>query len=306
MNPSTNFWRNLYKASVNTQQTQMKTKITKFAAVVILLGSLGFVTATQAQHGHDGNHKKNHDRSDQGKSFIALTNNNVLVKGHSHRKIAWAKVTGTNENLLAIDYRPANGMLYGITSTKVYTIDENTGSAKEVSTLSFNNQPITLNIGLESGVDFNPVVDRLRVVGSNDQNFRINVDTGAVLVDSNLNYAVGDRNAGKNPSITAVAYTNSFAGGPDPTRTTVLYGIDYDRNVLTIQNPPNAGTLQTVGSLRVKFDRLAGFNISEENQALAVSNSTIYEIDLSGGRVMKLASLPKAQYIGLAVPIGPK
>ena len=197
-------------------------------------------------------------------------------------------------------------MLYGITSTKVYTIDENTGSAKEVSTLSLNNQPITLNVGLESGVDFNPVVDRLRVVGSNDQNFRINVDTGAVLVDSNLNYAVGDRNAGKNPSITAAAYTNSFAGGPDPTRTTVLYGIDYDRNVLTIQNPPNAGTLQTVGSLNVKFDRLAGFNISGENQALAVSNSTIYEIDLSGGRATKLANLPKAQYIGLAVPISPK
>lgn len=284
----------------------MKTTISKFAAVVILLGSLGFVTKTQAQYNGGGDYQRNSDRSAQGKSFVALTDNNLLVSGNNDRKVVTVKVTGTNENLLAIDYRPANGMLYGITSTKVYTINTITGAAQEVSTLSSNNQPIALNVGLESGVDFNPVVDRLRVVGSNDQNFRINVDTGAVLVDGNLNYAAGDRNAGQNPSVTAAAYTNSFAGGPDPNRTTVLYGIDYERDVLTIQNPPNAGTLQTVGSLNVDFDRVGGFNISGRNQALVVSNSTIYEIDLRGGRTMKRAMLPTAKYVGLAVPIDAK
>ena len=281
----------------------MKTKINKFAAVAILLGSLGFVTITQAQYDRGGDYQRNSNRSAQGKSFVALTDNNVLVSGNNDQKTVAVKVTGTNENLLAIDYRPANGMLYGITSTKVYTINEITGAAKQVSTLSLNNQPIALNVGLESGIDFNPVVDRLRVVGSNDQNFRINVDTGAVLADSNLNYAAEDRNAGQNPSVTAAAYTNSFAGGPDPSRTTVLYGIDYDRDVLTIQNPPNAGTLQTVGSLNVDFERVGGFNISGRNQALAVSNSTIYEIDLRGGRTMKRAMLPTAKYVGLAVTI---
>jgi Domain of unknown function (DUF4394) len=38
------------------------------------------------------------------------------------------------------------------------------------------------------GFDFNPVPDRLRLVGSNDRNFSINVDTGAVA-DSNPDQA---------------------------------------------------------------------------------------------------------------------
>lgn len=284
----------------------MKTRISGFAAVVVLLGTLGFGTATQAQYDRGGDRGGDYnqnggqygDRNNQGK-FVALTNNNRLVKGNYSRKISSVKVTGTNENLLGIDYRPANGMLYGITSTKIYMINADTGAATEVSTLS---QPIA--VGQESGVDFNPVVDRLRVVGSNDQNFRINVDTGAVTVDGNINYGAGDRNARQNPNLTAAAYTNSFAGTPAPTRTTVLYGIDYDRDVLTIQNPPNNGTLQTVGSLKANFDQATGFNISgDNNNALAVSDSTLYEIDLMGGRAKKVAKLPKAQYVGLAVPI---
>ena len=276
----------------------MKTTTSKFAAFFILFGSLGFVTATQAQYNWGENYQTNSNQYAQGISFVALTDSNFLVKGNNDGKIIPVQVQGANGNLLAIDYRPANGMLYGITSTEVYTINEVTGVASKVSTLS-----MALNVGLESGVDFNPVVDRLRVVGSNDQNFRINVETGAVAVDNNLNYAAGDRNAGQNPSITAAAYTNSFAGGPDPSRTTVLYGIDYDRDVLTIQNPPNAGTLQTVGALNVDFDRVGGFNISGRNKALAVSNSTIYEIDLRGGRTIKIAMLPPAKYVGLTVPI---
>ncbi len=285
----------------------MKTRISRFVAATVLLGTLSFGTATQAQYGgggdsRSGDYNKKYGQYGGGRNFVALTSNNVLVRGNKSGQSP-INVTGTNENLLGIDYRPANGMLYGITSTKVYTINVGTGVATEVSTLSLNNQPIALKVGQESGVDFNPVVDRLRVVGSNDQNFRINVDTGVVLMDGNINYAAGDRHAGQNPSLTAAAYTNSFAGGPDPKRTTSLYDIDFDRDVLTLQNPPNNGTLQTIGSLNVDFERTAGFNISGRNDALAVSNSTLYEIDLRSGSARAVAKLPSDQYIGLSVSI---
>jgi hypothetical protein len=288
----------------------MKSKIS-FIACAMLLAALGFGTASQAQYERNGEYKQNRGRNDrqdsQGINFVALTNNNGLVLHRNNAgRLATVNVTGTNENLLSIDYRPANGMLYGITSTKAYTINPKTGAATEVSTFSLDRQPFTLGVGQESGIDFNPVVDRLRVVGSNDENFRINIDTGAVTVDRNINYGVGDPNAGKNPALTAAAYTNSFAGGADPTRTTVLYGIETSRNVLTIQNPPNDGTLQTVGSLKVRFDRVGGFNISANNKALAISNSTIYEIDLTSGGAKPIAKLPNAKYIGLAVPIESK
>lgn len=67
------------------------------------------------------------------------------------------------------------------------------------------------------------------------------MDLGMVTIDGNLSYHAGDYNYGQNPSITAVAYANSFAGGPNPSRTTTLYDIDYDKGVLTTQNPANNG-----------------------------------------------------------------
>ncbi|MGJ3244521.1 MAG: DUF4394 domain-containing protein [Elainellaceae cyanobacterium] len=152
-----------------------------------------------------------------------------------------------------------------------------------VSTLS---QPF--EGGTISGFDFNPVADRLRLVGDNDQNFRINVDTGDVNVDGTLTFANGDRNDGINPNITASAYTNSFAG----TTSTELYNIDTLLNTLVLQNPPNDGTLVTVGELGIDFDTLGGFDIVSSsdgtNSAFAVSDATLYSIDLNTGTATNL------------------
>ena len=51
------------------------------------------------------------------------------------------------------------------------------------------------------GTDFNPSVDRLRITGSNGINLRVNVDTGAVTIDTPLSYAPGDVHFGTPPSI---------------------------------------------------------------------------------------------------------
>lgn len=228
-------------------------------------------------------------------TIIALRGNNTLVRFGSDREI---RVTGIDDGrLLGIDFRPSNGLLYGVTdSDKIYTINPNTGAATYVSTLS-----TSFNGGFQSGIDFNPVADRLRIVGSNDQNFRVNVDTGAVSFDTPLAFAAGDANAGVDPNITAAAYTNSRAGATS----TQLFGIDYDLNALVLQNPPNNGILTTRVPLGINFDPLGGFDIFTDaggmNTAFVVSGPTLYTIDLSTGAATRLGFLSGSSFIGLAV-----
>ncbi|MBU7587293.1 MAG: DUF4394 domain-containing protein [Nostoc sp. TH1S01] len=229
--------------------------------------------------------------------FIGLTSNNTLVNIAPSGFVQVISVKGIDGNLQGIDFRPANGLLYGVTDTdKVYTINSTTGQATFVSKLSSS-----FNGGFQSGFDFNPVPNLLRIVGSNDQNFRTNVDTGAVTVDQPLAYASDDLNAGVDPNISSVAYINSVAGAT----TTQLFGIDYDLDVLVLQNPPNNGTLRTIGNLGVNFAPINGFDIFTDaqgkNTAYALSGSILYSIDLSTGVATAIANVPKGTFIGLAV-----
>ncbi len=236
-------------------------------------------------------------------SLIALDDDNTLVRFSTDdpEDVDTVMVKGVNGTLLGVDYRPANGLLYGLTDTDdLYTIDPVTGNATLVSTLN-----MSFGGGSLSGVDFNPVADRLRITGTNDQNFRVDVDTGAVTLDATLTYAAGDKNAGADPSVTASAYRNSVAGATE----TALYDIDAELDVLVLQNPPNDGTLQTIGKLGVDFGEVAGFDIytsgsdrnRTSNTAYAVSNSQLYKVSLTRGRAERLGDLPKGNYRGLAV-----
>jgi hypothetical protein len=253
--------------------------------------------------------------------LIGLTDSNslVLFNPDNPSRTRSVSVTGVSGNLLGIDIRPANGLLYGITDENdIYIIDIRTGEANLVSSLS----PIEFEGGFESGFDFNPVPDRLRLVGSNDQNFRINIDTGAIAPldpmapafspDGTLAYAPGDDNFGVDPNITAAAYTNSFAPSPDPTRMTQLFGIDSALDVLVLQSPPNNGVLVTIGSLGVDFDTVGGFDILSDgmggNIAYAASNSTLYSIDLSNGSAGTLGMIgdDSVRLVGLAATSVPE
>ncbi len=184
------------------------------------------------------------------------------------------------ERILGIDVRPATRQLYALASTgRIYIINPTTGAARLVSTLS-----TALQHSVALGVDFNPVPDRLRIVTDLDQNLRVNVTDGATTVDGTLAYATGDANAGQNPNVVGAAYTNNFAGAT----TTTLYVIDSNRDVLAIQNPPNNGTLTTVGSLGVDTSALVGFDITGSGgAALAVLTvggvSQLYTINLTSG-----------------------
>ena len=87
---------------------------------------------------------------------------------------------------------------------------------------------------------------------------RLNPNNGALAAtDGTLTYATGDPNAAANPNVVGSAYTNSFNGAT----TTTLYGIDSALDILVTQNPPNAGTLNTVGALGFNTSDAVGFDI---------------------------------------------
>jgi hypothetical protein len=182
--------------------------------------------------------------------------------------------------LLGIDVRPADGMLYGVTGDgSIVTVDIKSGQATEKSKLSD-----MLKAGVTATVDFNPVADRLRVMGSDGTSLRVNVDDGKATVDGSHKFKDGDPNAGKTPKIVAGAYTNSWKG----TKATGLYNIDATTSSLVMQAPPNDGVLNTVGSLGIAVSGPVAFNIvalgEERNDAWLAAGGALYLVDLKTGK----------------------
>ena len=217
--------------------------------------------------------------------IIALTQNNQLLQFDSSTPGSTSgpvSITGIGAgfNLVGIDARPSNNLIYGLAVSadpaisRLYSLDRVSGVATLASTLS---API---MGGSFGLDFNPVVDRLRLVSDTGQNYRINVDTGATTVDGNLSFAASDPNAGTTPGVVASAYTNTAGAA-----TTTLYNLDLATQSLVIQTPPNNGTLITVGALNTIGFPEASFDIDgTTNQAFAVLNGFEFSsIDLTTG-----------------------
>ena len=141
-----------------------------------------------------------------------------------------------------------------------------------------------LKPGVTATVDFNPVADRLRVMGSDGTSLRVNVDDGKVTVDGSHKYKEGDANAGKTPKVVAGAYTNSWKG----TKATTLYNIDAATGALVTQAPPNDGVLNTIGSLGMPVSGPVAFNIvalgEDKNDAWLVAGGALYSVDLKTGK----------------------
>jgi hypothetical protein len=182
--------------------------------------------------------------------------------------------------IIGIDVRPADGMVYGVASDgNIVTIDVKSGQAKMKSKLSE-----MLKAGATPTVDFNPVADRLRLMGSDGTSLRVNVDDGKATVDGSHKYKDGDANAGKTPRVVAGAYTNSWKG----TQSTTLYNIDAATGALVTQVPPNDGVLNTVGSLGMAVTGPVAFNIvaaqPDKNDAWLVAGGSLYSVDLKTGK----------------------
>jgi len=195
------------------------------------------------------------------------------------------KVTGISGALVGIDVRPADGKLYGIAGSEVYTLDAATGTATLVSTLT-----VPFDGDTRSGVDFTPQLDRLRVMGADGMNLRANVDDGKVTKDGDHKYADGDMHKGEKPNIVAGAYINSVKGAKE----TALFNIDGTIGGLIKQAPPNDGVLGAIGKLGIKADSVA-FDIwsdgAGKNEAWLMADDTLYSIDLATGKATEAAKI---------------
>jgi hypothetical protein len=148
--------------------------------------------------------------------------------------------------------------------------------------------------GSSFGFDFNPVIDRIRIVSDANQNYVAHPDTGDanVAMTTDAFYAAGDVNEGRDPNVVHHAYDGNIANSP----ATQLRAIDTRLDVLVTQ-ANNAGTLMTVGSLGVDATDVGGFDVSSTGNAFAafanlgLGSSVLYQIDLMTGAATSLGGI---------------
>lgn len=211
---------------------------------------------------------------------------------------------GSGQSLVGMDYRPNKGELIalGYNSTtgmgRLYVLNTSSGAATALGTADF---AIDLGTG-PVGLDFNPTVDRIRVVAANNKNYRLNPNTGTLQVtDGDLKYAVSDANAGKNPFIGTCAYTNSYIGAT----ATALYDYDDSLAVFSKQDPPNDGILNSIGASGISVnaaDRSTDMDIyfnptTSTNTAYLSANpdgsvnDNLYTVNLTTGATTSLGMI---------------
>jgi hypothetical protein len=226
----------------------------------------------------------------QAQTVAALVGDDTLamVDVAAKKVTKTVKVTGAPGRIVGIDVRPADGMLYALAADgTVLTVDTASGKATMKSKLE-----TMLPAGVMATVDFNPVADRLRVIGSDGTSLRANVDDGKVVKDGSLKFADADSMKGKTPKVVAGAYTNSMKGAKE----TTLFDIDASGALLR-QAPPNDGILNTVGMLGVPTEA-AAFDITTDaagkNQGWLMSGDTLHAVELATGKATVVAKIAGA------------
>jgi len=252
----------------------------------LTLAAFGMVAAAQAA---------------QAARLVGLTADNALVviDSDTRRAAAPIRITGTDGRVLGIDQRPQDGRLYGVTERgQIVTIDVASGRATQVSRLN-----AAFDAGGRAVVDFNPVANRLRLMGMNGTNLRVNVDTGEAVTDGTLKYAAGTPFAETAPRIVAGAYTNSMGGA----QATALYTIDTLTRRFNLQAPPNDGVQQPRGEVAAMLPAGVAFDILSDgqggNMGFLLAAGTLHGVNLETGAATAtgpVSGLPSAEVIDIA------
>lgn len=268
-------------------------RLLKLASVALAtaLATLGAGTAAHAEY------------------FYGLTSGNRIVTFDSTtpgviKSSGAISGLAAGDTLLGLDLRPANRTLYSVGSSgRLYSIAGN-GNGYVATTIGSIPQART---GTNFGLDFNPTVDRLRLVSDANINLRINPgNPGGSLTDTNLTL-----NGSPRIDLLGVAYTNSRPGA----KTTTLYGLDAISNGLVRATNANAGTYTTTsltgaifGGLGVDLDNSESvdFDISGGSGRgfFQVANA-FYSVNLASGAGSFIGTIGEAGIIGLtsgAVP----
>lgn len=239
-------------------------------------------------------------------TLLAVLDDGRLIRvnaGNPSRVLHSVPLSGlrAGERLVGIDFRVARGVLYGLSSEgRLFTIQATTGQLTPVG-----NTPVVLQ-GQRFGFDFNPTVDRIRVVSDTGQNLRLHPDTGALVsTDTPLK-------AAQAASIVAAGYTYNKQND----KITTNFAIDARSGSLVRQGTaegvqpvvsPNTGQIQAVGELGTGPTDEASFDIADtDNLAVAAltqgSRTRLYRVDLATGRATVLGTLSRGVAVrGIAI-----
>ena len=232
-------------------------------------------------------------------TFVGLVSGNALVQFQENTPAQFDSLVLINglapgEVVMSIDGRPGTGQLLalavkpsgGATDGKLYWVDPDTGAATPTGTATFDVD----DTALRTMIDINPTVDRLRVVGTDDQNLRVNPNNGALaFTDTDLVYPALP--VGVEPLV-SIAYDRNVAASA-PGGITTLYGISQSGSLVTIGGvnsmpSPNLGQVSVVGALGVvPDDEHVGFDVTAQNNAytsMTVGGETgLYSVNLATG-----------------------
>ncbi len=216
-------------------------------------------------------------------------------------------ITGLNpgEAIRGFDFRPLTRQFFIVTSdSRVLALDAG-GTATAIGS--------GFTPGLDAtaagfGVDFNPTVDRIRVVDANGGNRRLNPVTGGAVappLDTTLSYADGSGT----PRAVGAAYTNSQFGIMVPAGSTRQFILDSARDQLVETgsmaggNPSfNGGIVTPVGALGFDLGDSAGFDIFGPTGAAFLSDTTgvaskFYTLNLSTGATVLVGEIGSGLYL---------
>ena len=248
-------------------------------------------------------------------TIFAMTPGNVLIRFDSATPgqvttVGAVTGVGTGETIRGIDFRPRTGQLFAGTVV--------TGSANNSTLRTYSINPLTAQatrIGagvvlsgagdVPTGYDFNPTLDRIRLVNTNDENARLNPANGA-RADVPTNDT--DLNPAATSEIIAEAYDRNFDRQAITTPTnnnaipTTLYAINRATSTLARQGGingtpnPNAGAITAVGPLGFVLSAThdGGFDISPGGIAYAALTNaadnltSLYTINLQTGLATSL------------------
>jgi hypothetical protein len=232
-------------------------------------------------------------------TVVALTDANRLITFKPSTPATLdtdVAITGLqgSEAIVGIDTRPSNGLVYALTDAgRVYTLDVATGALSGAVTLAANvldlTAPFTALAGTRFGVDFSPLDNQMRVQSDTGQNLRVDVTTGEVITDGNLNPAT--------PQVVGTAFTNPYAGAT----TTAHYALDLAASTL-VRQTSISGALATVGAgfnAGTTFALEGGFDIAGGENGLPVAalvptgatQSTLYRVNLGNGSLTSLGAI---------------
>jgi hypothetical protein len=202
------------------------------------------------------------------------------------------------DELGGIAYSPG-GKLYGVsianfTVDHVYELNPNTGNAALITGNS-------LNLFTESGqvaVSFDPLTSKMRVVDDFGNNavatFTPTGSEYSIVTAGETHFVAGDINARFAAEVSAMAYSNQFAGAASST----LYGIATTTLpwLVSIGGPggnPSADTGQVNSLIAIDAPGVQSFTVGgKSNAAFWTYGDDLHSIDLDSGTTGLLGTIP--------------